>query len=106
MSASDFTPDFSKLDFAAVSVHVTGICAEVAKCTPTPLDDAAVTFLAPILTDLLRQRLQPVHGGMMAAGPITEESLGAQFAARGRILNPETLKLLVSVLTTILPLFL
>lgn len=53
--------DLSKLDTAKIATHVCGLLAEIAKATPTPLDDLVVSQAEPIILAWLKSRMMVVR---------------------------------------------
>jgi hypothetical protein len=111
---SPFSPDLSKLDWNKISGHITGIVAEVARTTPSPLDDIAVGYLSQTVTEWLKVRVQQAQEHEetphMVFAAVSDESDEAFFAEalgrKGKILSPELLSLLVTVGKFVLPLLL
>lgn len=109
---SQFTPDLSKLNWTAISGHITGIVAEVAKVTPSPLDDIGVTYLSQLLTDWLKAKVAAGPDVTMAAA-LAADSLETDtayfadaFAAKGKLLSPELIALILKLGKALLPLLL
>ena len=110
MPTGPFTPDLSKLDWNKISANITGIVAEVARTTPSPLDDIAVGYLAQTVTEWLKVRVQQAQTSTMTFAAVSDETDQQHFAQalalKGKILSPELLSLLVTVAKAVLPLLL
>ncbi len=103
-----FTPDFSKINFDVIAGHIAAVAAEIAKATPSPLDDIAVTYLAQVLTDFLKTKLAQQASGVMFAesDEADTEKIKAAFAAKGKILSPEMLQMILGLAKSLLPIIL